>query len=216
MAHRLITAAVCLVAMSSAAGAIQLTLDDRTIYEAIGIGQSRTDRERVRFHQPYRLVVSRTPVDWIDVITPFHRVVLASEASARAGNRVFGQREALAALRGASGSLELVVELTFHPLNNYVGVPNYAVTLVGPQATTIQPLRVDRNPRFQARLETPTPELPIPGAAPILGKGDPVLGGTLVVPFNGSTLDPKGTYVVVIAESGKELARVGMDLGKLR
>jgi hypothetical protein len=216
MAHRLMRAAVCLVAMSSAASAFQLALDDRAIYEAIGMGQSRTERERVRFHEPYRLMVGRTPVDWIDVITPFHRLVLASEASARAGNRVFGQREALAALRDASGSLELVVELTFHPLNNFVGVPSYTVTLVGPQGANIQPLRVDRNPRFQARVKTPTPELPLPGAAPILGKGDPVLGGTLAVPFNGSTLDPTGTYAVVIAEAGKELARVEMNLGKLR
>ena len=216
MSHRLMTAAVCLVAMSVAAGAMQLTLDDRSIYEAISIGQSRIDRERARFHQPYRLMVGRTPVDWVDVVTPFHRVVLASEASARAGNRVFGQREAFATLREASGSLELVIELTFHPLNNFVGVPNYTVSLIGPQGARIQPLRLDRNPRFQARLQTPTPELPIPGAAPILGKGDPVLGGTIVAPFNGSALDPKGAYAVVIAEGEKELARVEMDLEKLR
>jgi hypothetical protein len=109
-----------------------------------------------------------------------------------------------------------VVELTFHPLNNFVGVPNYTVSLVGPQGTRIQPLGVDRNPRFQARVQTLTPELPIRGGAPILGKGEPVLGGTLVVPFNGSTLDPKGAYTVVIAEAEKELVRVEMDLGKLR
>lgn len=215
MAHRLITAA-CLLAMSIAAGAVQLTLDDRAINEAVGIGQSRIDRERAQFHRPYRLVVAHSPVDWIDVITPFHRIVLASEMSARVGNRVFGQREALAALRDASGPLELVVELTFHPLNTFVGVPAYTVTLVGAQGAKVQPLRTDRYPRFQARIETPTPELPIPGGAPVLGKGEPVIGGTIVAPFGAAALDPKGLYTVVIAEAGKELARAEMDLGKLR
>jgi hypothetical protein len=210
-------AAICLFAVLSAStSAVQMTLDDRAITEAIGIGQSRIDRERIRFHQPYRLMVKRLPVDWVDVITPFHRIVLAAEAKARTGNRLFAQREAFAALNEAPEQITLVIELTFHPLNNFVGVPDYQITLVGPKGDRIPPDRLDRYPRSQPRVDTPTPEIPIPGAAPILSRGEPVLGGTLVVPFASSRLDPVGRYTVLIAEKGTELARVPMDLAGLR
>jgi hypothetical protein len=210
-------AAICLIAvLSTSSNAVQMTLDDRAITEAISIGQSRVDRERVRFHQQYRLTVRRLPVDWIDVITPFHRIVLAAEAKARAGNRLFAQREALAALKEAPGQITLVLELTFHPLNNFIGVPDYEIALVGAKGERIQPDRVDRYPRSQPRVDTLTPELPIPGAAPVFGRGEPVLGGTLVVPFTASKLNPVGRYTALITEKGTELARVAADLGGLR
>src|SRR6185503_6630429 len=162
--------------------------------------QSRIDRERIRFHQPYRLMVKQSPLDWIDVITPFHRVVLAAEAKARTGNRLFAQREAFAALSEAPGQLTFVLELTFHPLNNFIGVPDYDIALLGSKGDRFQPDRLDRYPRSQPRVDTPTPEIPIPGAAPIFSKGEPVLGGTIVVPFAASKLDPVGRYTLVLAE----------------
>jgi|SoiMethySBSTD1v2_1073268.scaffolds.fasta_scaffold00218_7 hypothetical protein len=213
---RQLAALVCVVCVCSSVNAVQLTLDNKALFDAIGIGQSRFERERVAFHQPYRLRVARPPVDWIDVITPFHRVVLAAEARARIGDRVFGQREALAVLSETPGQIDLVVELTFHPQNTFVGIPPYDIALIGPNGTKVQPLRTDRYPRFQARVASPTPELPSPGGAPFVGKGDPVLGGTLVTPFRGAALDPMALYTVVVSEAGKELARVPMDLAKLR
>jgi hypothetical protein len=155
-------------------------------------------------------------VDWIDVITPFHRIVLAAEAKARAGNRVFAQREAFAALSEAPGQITLVLELTFHPLNNFIGVPNYEVALIGPKGDRIPPDRLDRYPRSQPRVDTLTPEIPIPGGAPVLSKGEPVIGGTLVAPFDARRLDPVGRYSVVLSEKGTELVRVPMDLAGLR
>lgn len=208
--------AVSVLCLSAAAGTVQLTLDNRALFDAINIGQSRFDRERLAFHEPYRLRVARPPVDWIDVITPFHRVVLAAEARARVGDRVFGQREAFAVLSQAPGQIDLVAELTFHPQNTFVGIPQYEITLIGPRGSKTQPLRVDRYPRFQARVASPTPELPMSGAAPVAGQGDPVLGGTIVAPFNGTSLDPMASYTVLVAEAGKDVARVTMDLSKLR
>jgi len=210
-------AAICLIAaLSTSSGAVQMTLDERAITEAISIGQSRIDRERVRFHQQYRLTVKRVPVDWVDVITPFHRIVLAAEAKARAGNRLFAQREARAALNEAPGQITLVLELTFHPLNNFIGVPDYEIALLGAKGDRVQPDRVDRYPRSQPRVDTLTPELPIPGAAPVLSRGEPLLGGTLVVPFSATRLDPLGRYTVLVAEKGAELVRVPIDLAGLR
>ena len=195
---------------------MQPTLDRRTIEEAIFIGQSRFDAERTRFHAAYRVAVSRPPVDWIDVITPYHRVALAAEGRARIGDRVFGQREALAALAAAPDLIELLIELTFHPLNTFVGVPAYDVTVVRARDTPIRSHYINRYPRFGPRTDGGGPALPNPNAAPILGSGQPMLGGTMVVQFAAMALDANGRYDIVIAEGGKEIVRAGMDLGKMR
>jgi len=119
-------------------------------------------------------------------------------------------------LSEAPGQITLVLELTFHPLNNFIGVPDYDIALVGAKNDRIQPDRVDRYPRSQPRVDTPTPEIPIPGAAPILSKGEPVLGGTLVVPFAASRLDPVGRYTLVLAGTGSAPVKMPIDLAGLR
>ena len=209
-------AVCCLLCASASADAVQVTLDRRAIEEAIFMGQSRLDAERNRFHLLYRLTVSRAPVDWIDVITPYHRVVLAAEARARIGDRTFGQREALAALGAAPNQVELLVELTFHPLNTFVGVPGYDVTLIGPQTARIRPRHVDRVPRFGPRTDSMAPALPVPNSTSILGGGQPMSGGIMLVQFNAADLDLNGRYDVVVADAGRELARAALDLAKMR
>jgi hypothetical protein len=196
--------------------AIQSVLDRRAIEEAIFLGQSRFDAERTRLHNGYRLAVSRPPVDWIDVITPFHRIAIAAEAQARIGNRVFGQREAGAVLSAAPNLIDLLIELTFHPLNTYVGVPAYTVTLNRGQEKPVAARFIHRFPRFGPRADTSAPALPDANAAPILGNGQPMLGGTLIVQFAVETLDLNGRYDIVLAEGGKEIVRTGVDFGRMR
>jgi hypothetical protein len=196
--------------------AMQPSLDRRALEEAIFIGQTRFDAERTRLHATYRLAVSRPPVDWIDVITPFYRVALAAEGRARLGDRVFGQREALAVLNASPNLIELLVELTFHPQNVFVGVPAYDVSLMRAQDKPIKAQYINRYPRFGPRTDGGLPALPNANAAPILGSGQPMLGGTMVVQFAAGGLDANGRYDIVIAEGGKELVRAGMDLGKMR
>ena len=215
MRWRLAVACGCLCLVVSPA-AMQTTLDRRAIEEAIVMGQSRFDRERSRFHAAYRVTVSRSPVDWIDVITPFYRVALAAEGRARLGDRGFGQREALAALAAAPNLVELLVELTFHPQNTFVGVPAYDVSLTRAQDKPIKALYINRYPRFGPRTEASGPTLPNPNAAPVLGTGQPMLGGTMVVQFAADALDANGRYDIVIAEGGKEPVRAGLDFGKMR
>lgn len=210
-------AVVCaMVGGSISLAAFEPVLDRRAIEQAIFLGQSRFDAERRRFHSGYRLAGTRPPVDWIDVITPFHRVALAAEAKARLGDRVFGQREASAALSVAPNLIEFLVELTFHPLNNYVGVPAYTVTLNRGQDKPVAAQFINRYPRFGPRTATDAPAPPNPNAAPILGNGQPMLGGTLVVQFAAGALDPNGRYDFVIADGGKEIVRTGVDFGKMR
>ena len=131
-------------------------------------------------------------------------------------NRVFGQREAFAALAAAPNLVELLIELTFHPLNTFVGVPAYDVTLIGAQGKPIKAQYINRYPRFGPRTDAGGPALSNPNAAPVLGTGQPMLGGTMVVQFAADALDPNGRYDIVIADGGKEMIRSGMELGKMR
>ena len=206
----------CVLGGSICLSAFESVLDRRSIEQATFLGQSRFDAERARLHSSYRLAISRPPVDWIDVITPFHRVALAAEAKARLGDRVFGQREASAALSVAPNQIELLFELTFHPLNNYVGVPPYTVTLHRAPDKPIAAQFINRYPRFGPRTETNAPAPPNPNAAPILGSGQPMLGGTMVVQFAIDAIDANGRYDIVMADGGKEIVRTGVDFGRMR
>ena len=192
-------------------------LDARAIGEAIAIGRSRIEAQRTAFHQRYRLQVNHAPVDYLEVVTPFRRVELEAEAHAKGGDQRWGQRDALQLLAETGGRIELFIELTFHPLNTYVGVPAYDVRLVpgGSTGAPVSPRDVRRVPRFGARVEGTT--LPYPGAvAPPAPGSQPMLGGTVIAVFDAAQLMRSGSYDVVLGEAGKELARTRMDLGKLR
>ena len=203
------------LAGSQVAAALQVTLDPRSISEAIAIGQSRVDRERVAFHAPYRLTVNKAPVDYIDVVTPFRRVVLAAEGRAQVGDRSFSQRQAMEMLTVAPPDIDLYVELTFHPLHTFVGVPDYGVMLGEPSGAVISPRVVDRVPRHDPRVEG-TPLLLPPGGVPLPSRGQPMLGGTIIARFDARQLKAAGRYAVMVEDSGKELARAQTDFAKLR
>lgn len=208
---------VCSIALLAASvSAFQPTLDRRAIEEAIYVGQSRIDADRLKFHRPYRVQIARGPVDWIDVITPFHRVELAAEMNARAGGRQFSQRQALEVLNDAAGSVDFVVEMSFHPLNTYVGMPIYQLGLIDSRGMRVEPRQVGRYPRFGPRAESSMPALPNPDAVSVLGTGQPILGGTMIAAFEGSLLDPKGRYEAVLSEGKTELVRARVDLAGMR
>jgi hypothetical protein len=206
----------CVACCAAAAGAVQITLDRRAIEEAIYIGQSRIESERTKFHAPYRVPVTQPPVDWVDVITPFHRVELAAEMNARRGGRIFGQREATDALRDAPNQIDLIVEMSFHPLNTFVAVPSYDVEVIVPGGRRIAPRRVDRFPRFGPRPESTGPAVPTPTATAVFGGGQPIVGGTLIAALDGSSFDPNQRIEVVVLDGKTELARAAVDLAKMR
>ena len=105
--------------------------------------------------------------------------MLLAEERARLGSRLFGQREAMAALGDRSDVVEVLVEATFHPLNVYVGVPEYDVELVATSPVArISPRNLSRFPRYGARVEGVPYSLPFPartyqGAAPLAGGTSP-------------------------------------------
>jgi len=204
----------CLVWGAVSSDAVQLGLDRRAVEEAIYIGQSRIESERTRFHTPYRVRVVQPPIDWIDVITPFHRVELAAETNARTGRRMFSQQDASDVLKGVVDQIDLLIEMSFHPLNTFVAVPLYQVQIVVPGGRRVEPKRIERFPRFGPRAESTGPALP--GSLPQFGTGQPVVGGTMLAPLDGSAFDPNQRIDVVVLDGKTELAKVSIDLGKMR
>lgn len=211
----MLRALACLLAAAVITSAFEPTLSPRAIDEAIAIGLTRVDAERARFHRPYRSEVNIAPVDWIDVVTPFRRVMLEAEARTRGGGRLFGQRDAYEALGTTPNRVSIVVELTFHPMNTFVGVPTYEVTLMRGSAS-IAPLELERVPRFGPRVSGVPLPYPWNGGVRLPGVAEPLTGGTLVAQFDGLLLVPDGAYDVTVSEPGRMLARARVNLGAVR
>jgi len=216
MARTDVVAVAVLAAFTAAVSAFEPALDPRSLADAIELGQSRIDDMRSRFHASYHIEVMQPPVDYIEVVTPFRRIALDAEARTRAGERLYGQREALATLGDNPARLDVVIELTFHPLNNYVGVPSFTVSLVPPGGRPIEPRTISRVPRFGPRLSgMPLPYPYVANSAAPQGS-QPLLGGSIVATFDGTALDARGTYVVIVRDSGKDVAKATADLARLR
>ena len=194
-------------------------LDLASIQAALTIANSSSVSGSQRFHAEYQVPVNRAPVDFVSIVSPFRRVVLAAQTEARLGRRMFGQREALRALEPDPERLEIYVELTFHPHNTFIGVPEYAVELepVSSGGPAVLPREIERLPRFGPRLEGDSYPFPYPYRVPQAPSGsDPIRGGTLIARFDASRIEAKGVYAVVVRDGRQELARVRLDLLRLR
>ena len=214
--------AVLVGVLIAGANAFDAALDPLAIQEALAIGQSRIVQEHDRFHRAYRVTIGKAPVDWVEVVTPFRRIVLEAEAKAAAGDRRFGQRQAIEIVAASRHQIDIYVELSFHPLNTFVGVPEYEVTLTRTgEAITRAPLAIERIPRFGPRVSGAP--LPVPTGPVVPGGSQPMLGGTVIAHFDAAGLDATSAYDVVIrevAEKGtrpaSELARARVDLASMR
>jgi hypothetical protein len=151
-------------------------------------------------------------------VTPFRRVVLAAEAALLRGERLFGQREALAVLGEVPEQVDIRLELTLSPLNTFVGVPAYDVILLSAADRQLVTSRtVDRFPRFGPRLSgQPQSPAQVIGSLPGPGQSQPLLGGTIVVTYDGRLLDRAGRYEVVVSDNGRVLSRGELNLAALR
>ena len=208
------------VAAGTLAGAVDLRLDPATISQALSLGQTAIAGDLTRFHQPYRLDVARPPVDYLEVVTPYRRIVLAAQAHARAGDRRWGQRQAIE-LEGASpGQVDVYAELTFHPLNSFVLVPLYRIRLLLPSGGLMEPRNTSSMPRYGPRVDgglVPYMPSPLPGGA-VRGRSEPMLGATIVASFDGNTLaaECNRRCDVVIEEEGKSRVQVPLTVANLR
>src|SRR5262245_52464096 len=167
------------VGCSAISAAFEPLLDPQTLAEAIELGQSRIDDMRTRFHAPYRIEVTQAPVDYLEIVTPFRRIALDAEAHTRAGERLYGQREALATLGDNPSRVDVIAELTFHPLNTYIGVPDFMVTLVPAGGMPVEPRGIVRIPRFGPRLSGMPLPYPYVTGPPSRQGSQPLLGGSV-------------------------------------
>ena len=201
-------------------GGVEMTLDRRTIEEALTIANSTIESTHTRYNADYHFALNAPPIDFISIVTPFRRVVLSGASARQSGSRSFGQQEALAALQPDPQRVEVYVELTFHPLNTFVAVPEYGITLepVSPAGNAVTPTAIDRVPRYGPRLDATRYPFPYPTSlAPRVRQGsEPLSGGTLIARVPGEDLNPKGQYSVVVRDGTKELGRVRVDLARLR
>jgi hypothetical protein len=194
--------------------AVQTDVGLEAIDDALALIRSGSAEEHARFNAPYRVTVGKEPLDYLEVMTPFRRIVLTGAARMAVGDRSFGQRQAIELLATDGERLDIYAELTFHPLNTYIGVPPYALTLVGTSGARIVPLETIRLSRWTPRREGPAPVPPF--TAPSPPGGAPLLGATIVGRFDLKSVAPSGTYVVVMELAGKEDGRGTVALAAMR
>jgi hypothetical protein len=201
---------------ADAALSVQVPVSLEMIDQAITLGRTAIASERARFHDAYRVVVARAPVDYLEIVTPFRRVVLAVQERASKGDQRYGQRQVIEMLGTTAEQLDIHVELTFHPLNTYIGIPDYIVELRAVRGRSIGALGIDRLSRWTPRLGGLPPAIPKPGNLASAPRSGPLVGGTLIARFDLRLLDPKGVYDVVVREGNQEIAVGRADLGTLR
>jgi hypothetical protein len=202
--------------------AIDAHLGADAIDRAITFARQATRDERRAFHAGY----FRMPGDAvrrISVVSEYRRVVLLVEEKMRLLDRNYGVRQMSEALRPWRGLVEVIVELQFHPQNNYVGVPLIDVLLVpldGPGTPMpLVPEGTDRRPRFglfwdPAPMDAPWWPFP-PPSVPVITGSEPLTGGWLHARFDARPL-ARGRYEIVVKDGGTTLGTGTFDLGSLR
>lgn len=218
--------AVALLALwpgaSRPARAVQAHLDADGIDQAIIFARQATREERRLFHDGY----FRTPGDAvrrISLVSEYRRVVLLVEEKMRILDRGYGVRQMTDALKPWRGLVEVIVELQFHPQNNYVGVPPVDVQLVPLDApATRGPLAAEggeRRPRYGLFWDPPPMDAPWwpfpPPYVPVITGSEPLTGGWVQVRFDALPL-VRGRYQVVVKDGPRTLGSGDFDMGALR
>lgn len=204
------------------ARAIDAHLDADAIDQAIIFARQATRDERRTFHEGYFRLPGEA-VRRISLVSEYRRVVLLVEEKMRILDRNYGVRQMTDALKPWRGLLEVIVELQFHPQNNYVGVPLIDVLLVpldGAGAPMpLVPEGTDRRPRFGLFWDPPPMDAPWwpfpPPSVPVITGSEPLTGGWLHARFDARPL-ARGRYEVVVKDGANTLGKGTFDLGALR
>lgn len=158
---------------------------------------------RVRFHAPYLVPVAHPTLERIEVITERRRLLLLAEEKLAGGDRLFafGTLRAEEALRPWRGRLVVTAHLRFPPQNAYVMAPPVEVRLRSASGDV---------PRLTSASET------IYGlASGGAGVPLPVVGAKGESRFDDTSATRSAREAVVLVD-GRELARVALDLSRMR
>jgi hypothetical protein len=204
--------------------ALEANLTAQAVDDAISFARMAQRGARQVFHDRYVRSVSET-VRRISIVSEYRRVVLRTEEHIRLGDRGYSVRQLTTEIEPWRGSLEVIVELAFHPQNTYVGVPLIDVLLVPldrPGPGTAMPLiadATDRIPRFGAYWDPLPPDTPWwpfpPVSLTVTPKAEPVTGGWVQARFAAAPL-ATGHFDVVVKEGAKTLGAADFDFGALR
>src|SRR5688500_4367364 len=162
--------------------ALQIDLDPQIVLEAVRLGQGALDGGRTAFHRSYQFAIGRPPLDSVDIVTPFRRVVIAAELRARAGDRRFGLRDGPAVSAAHPGLVSVHAEFAFHPLNTYVLVPQYRMAWLTRRGGRIEPANTESAPRYGPKTGADALPVPLGGGTPGSatgfrpGSGQPMMG----------------------------------------
>jgi hypothetical protein len=221
--RRLAIAAVAMLALSPSPRAVEANLTAQAVDDAITFARMAQRDARQVFHDRYVRAVSET-VRRISIVSEYRRVVLRTEEHIRLGDRGYSVRQLTTEIEPWRGSLEVIVELAFHPQNTYVGVPLVDVLLVPldrPGATPMPLIAdaTDRIPRFGAYWDPLPPDTPWwpfpPVSLTVTPKAEPVTGGWVQARFDAAPL-VTGRFDVVVKEGVKTLGSAAFDFGALR
>jgi hypothetical protein len=178
---------------ASAVSAIDLELTPEDVDRALAIGR-RTD---AAFHRAYVREIETTTdaitVQRVEVVTPFRRLVLHSEARRRAAEFLVSRADVEPILREHRNRVTIVATLRFHPQNVLTSPP--------PLDLTVRDPILERNvPPLDAAMKAITKP----------GTPRPILGATVETAFDAGLLANLDASVVVSLR-GKELGRATID-----
>lgn len=204
------------------ARAVDVHLDGDAIDQAIIFARQATRDERRSFHDGYFRLPGEA-VRRISLVSEYRRVVLLVEEKMRILDRNYGVRYMSDVLKPWRGLLEVIVELQFHPQNNYVGVPLIDVLLVPLDGAgtpmPLVPASTDRRPRFGLFWDPPPMDAPWwpfpPPSVPVITGSEPLTGGWLHARFDARPL-ARGRFEVVVKNGADTLGKGTFDLGALR
>ena len=216
------TAAVAVLAVAPRPQAVEANLPMQGVDDAIVFARMAQRGARQAFHDRYVRTVGDT-VSRISIVSEYRRVVLLAEERIRLGDRSYSVRQMTSELEPWRGLVEVIVDLTFHPQNNYVGVPLIDVLLVPLDVqSAVMPFTAeatDRIPRFGVFREPLPPDTPWwpfpPVAATVTPRAEPVTGGWVQASFDAGPV-ASGRFDVVVKEGATTLGSAAFDFGALR
>jgi hypothetical protein len=216
------TTVVAVLALVPRPQAVEANLPMQGVDEAIVFARMAQRGARQAFHAGYVRTVGAT-VSRLSIVSEYRRVVLRTEERIRLGDRNYGVRQMTTELEPWRGAVEVIAELTFHPQNNYVGVPLIDLLLVPLDVGgTVMPLiadATDRIPRFGMFWDPLPPDTPWwpfpPVVTTVTPRSEPLTGGWVQARFDAAPL-ATGRFDVVVKEGAKTLGSAAFDFGSLR